>query len=211
MNKNKKARGDVTRLLLQWREGDEAALGALFPIVYDELRELAQRHLRRERGEHTLQRTALVHEAFLRFVDQKQVDWQSRAQFFGIASQMMRRILVDHARKRSAAKRGGGAPPLDVEAVLGAGNDVESAAGSPGETLAASHETDVDFEAIHAALERLEALDSRQGKLVELRFFGGLSIQEAAGVIGVSPATAKREWAVARAWLQRELTAGERA
>lgn len=208
---NKNATGDVTRLLLQWRAGDDAALAALFPIVYDELRALAQRHLRRERGEHTLQRTALVHEAFLRLADQNQVDWQSRAQFFGIASQMMRRILVDHARKSSAAKRGGGARPLDIDAVLGAVGDIESDAEAPGETLAASHETDVDFEAIHAALERLEALDSRQGKLVELRFFGGLSIQEAAGVIGVSPATAKREWAVARAWLQRELTAEVRA
>jgi RNA polymerase sigma factor (TIGR02999 family) len=208
MNNKKNAGGDVTRLLLQWRAGDDAALAALFPIVYDELRALAQRHLRRERGEHTLQRTALVHEAFLRLADQNQVDWQSRAQFFGIASQMMRRILVDHARKGSAAKRGGGARPLDIDAVLGAGDGAGSDAEAPGEP---SHETGVDFEAIHAALERLEALDPRQGRLVELRFFGGLSIQEAAGVIGVSPATAKREWAVARAWLQRELTAGERA
>lgn len=205
---NKNASGDVTRLLLQWRAGDEAALAALFPIVYDELRALAQRHLRRERGEHTLQRTALVHEAFLRLADQNQVDWQSRAQFFGIASQMMRRILVDHARKSAAAKRGGGARPLDIDAVLGAGDDADGDTGVPREP---PHEAGVDFEAIHAALERLEALDARQGKLVELRFFGGLSIQEAAGVIGVSPATAKREWAVARAWLQRELTAEDRA
>jgi RNA polymerase sigma factor (TIGR02999 family) len=211
MNK-KDARGDVTRLLLQWRAGDEAALAALFPIVYDELRAVAQRHLRRERGEHTLQRTALVHEAFLRMVDQKHVDWQSRAQFFGIASQMMRRILVDHARKRSAAKRGGGAPPLDADAVLGEADDVDVSARvageAPGDLL---HQADVDFEAIHVALERLEALDPRQVKLVELRFFGGLSIQEAADVIGVSPATAKREWAIARAWLQRELTAEAQA
>ena len=208
---NKNAGGDITQLLLKWRGGDESALAALFPLVYGELRALARRHLSHERGAHTLQRTALVHEAYLRMVDQKEVDWESRRQFFGIASQMMRRVLVDHARKRSAAKRGGRAPHLDIEAVLAVEDDSEAPARRAGETTVPLEEGAVDFEAIHAALERLEALDPDQGKLVELRFFGGLSIKEAAEILGVSPATAKREWAVARAWLQRELTAGERA
>lgn len=208
MNNNKNPVGEVTRLLLQWRAGSEAALEALLPLVYEQLRELAQRHLRRERGSHTLQRTALVHEAYLRMVDQKEVNWESRAQFFGIASQMMRRILVDHARKRAAAKRGGGNQKVDLDAVLAAEDDVES----PATTFdAAAREAEIDFEAVHQALERLEALDPHQVKLIELRFFGGLSIQEVAEVIGVSPATAKREWAIARAWLQRELTSGPSA
>ena len=194
--------GEVTRLLLRWRAGDEAALPALVPLVYEELRSLARRHLRHERGSHTLQRTALVHEAFLRIVDQQQVDWESRSQFYGIASQMMRRILVDHARRRSAAKRGDGAAHVDLDAVLQAeGED------SPLQV----QQDEVDFAAIDEALSRLEALDPQQGKLVELRFFGGLSIKETADIIGVSPATVKREWAIARAWLQRELMAGERA
>ena len=124
---NNKPGGEVTQLLLRWRAGDEAALAALLPLVYEELRSLARRHLRHERGSHTLQRTALVHEAFLRIVDQKQVDWESRSQFYGIASQMMRRILVDHARRRSAAKRGDGAPHVDLDAVLLAeGRDVDA-------------------------------------------------------------------------------------
>ena len=194
--------GEVTRLLLRWRAGDEAALPALVPLVYEELRSLARRHLRHERDSHTLQRTALVHEAFLRIVDQQQVDWESRSQFYGIASQMMRRILVDHARRRSAAKRGDGAAHVDLDAVLQAeGED------SPLQV----QQDEVDFAAIDEALSRLEALDPQQGKLVELRFFGGLSIKETADIIGVSPATVKREWAIARAWLQRELMAGERA
>jgi RNA polymerase sigma factor (TIGR02999 family) len=199
---NNKPGGEVTQLLLRWRGGDEAALAALLPLVYEELRSLARRHLRHERGSHTLQRTALVHEAFLRIVDQKQVDWESRTQFYGIASQMMRRVLVDHARKRSAAKRGDGAPHVDLAAVL-----MEEGEGSP----LPSQETAIDFAAIDDALKRLEALDPQQGRLVELRFFGGLSIKETADIIGVSPATVKREWAIARAWLQREIMAGEGA
>jgi RNA polymerase sigma factor (TIGR02999 family) len=191
--------GDVTQLLMRWRAGDTGALEALLPLVYDELRALARRHLNHERGSHTLQRTALVHEAYLRIVDQTQVDFESRAQFFGLASTAMRHVLVDHARRRGAAKRGGNVKHLDLEALLEAG-DEGSATVNP----------EVDFEAIDAALKRLEALDSQQGKLVELRFFGGLSIKETAEVIGVSPATVKREWAVARAWLQRELAAGIR-
>jgi RNA polymerase sigma factor (TIGR02999 family) len=198
--------GEVTQLLLRWRAGDQAALASLVPLVYEELRAMARRHLTHERGAHTLQRTALVHEAFLRMVDQTQVDWQSRSQFFGIASQMMRRVLVDHARKRTAAKRGGGAQKVDIEAVLAVddGDSAPAAEGGP----APQQESEVDFAAIHDALERLEALDPRQGKLVELRFFGGLSIKEAAAVIDISPATANREWAIARAWLQRELKSG---
>jgi RNA polymerase sigma factor (TIGR02999 family) len=199
---NNKPGGEVTRLLLRWRGGDEAALAALLPLVYEELRSLARRHLRHERGSHTLQRTALVHEAFLRIVDQKQVDWESRTQFYGIASQMMRRVLVDHARRRSAAKRGDGAPHVDLAAVL-----MEEGENSP----LPSQETEIDFAAIDDALKRLEALDPQQGRLVELRFFGGLSIKETADIIGVSPATVKREWAIARAWLQREIMAGEGA
>jgi RNA polymerase sigma factor (TIGR02999 family) len=195
---NNKPAGEVTQLLLRWRAGDEAALAALLPLVYEELRSLARRHLRHERGSHTLQRTALVHEAFLRIVDQQQVDWESRTQFYGIASQMMRRVLVDHARRRSAAKRGDGAPHVDLDAVLQ----------DEGEALPPGRQAEIDFAAIDDALKRLEALDPQQGKLVELRFFGGLSIKETADVIGVSPATVKREWAIARAWLQREIMAG---
>lgn len=197
-----KPAGEVTQLLLRWRAGDQAALTALLPLVYEELRSLARRHLRHERGSHTLQRTALVHEAFLRMVEQKEVDWESRTQFYGIASQMMRRVLVDHARRRSAAKRGEGAPHVDLDAVLQ----------DEGEELPPlAQETAIDFAAIDDALKRLEALDPQQGRLVELRFFGGLSIKETADVIGVSSATVKREWAIARAWLQREITAGEGA
>lgn len=202
--------GEVTQLLLRWRAGDEAALAALLPLVYEELRSLARRHMRHERGSHTLQRTALVHEAFLRIVDQQQVDWESRSQFYGIASQMMRRILVDHARRRSAAKRGDGAQHLDLDAVLLAeGRDAD--ADGAAESALPTAEPEIDFAAVDAALKRLEALDPQQGRLVELRFFGGLSIKETADIIGVSAATVKREWAIARAWLQREITSGEGA
>jgi RNA polymerase sigma factor (TIGR02999 family) len=198
--------GEVTALLLRWRAGDEAALSSLLPLVYEELRAMAWRHLRHERGSHTLQRTALVHEAFLRMVDQKAVDWEGRTQFFGLASQMMRRILVDHARRRGAAKRGEAAPHLDIDALVRAEDQ-----GARGEPPLPLLDGEVDFEAIDGALKRLEALDPGQGRLVELRFFGGLSIKETAEIIGVSPATVKREWAIARAFLQRELSAGDRA
>ena len=201
--------GEVTRLLLRWRAGDAAALESLIPLVYEELRTMARRHLRHERGPHTLQRTALVHEVFLRMVDQTQVDWESRSQFFGIASQMMRRVLVDHARRRGAVKRGGRTRRVDLDAILAAeegGGDPVNPSDAPPVSPA---EPAIDFEAIHQALERLEALDPAQGKLVELRFFGGLSIKDAAAVMSVSPATAKREWAIARAWLERELTAAD--
>ena len=207
---NNKPGGEVTQLLLRWRAGDEAALAALLPLVYEELRSLARRHLRHERGSHTLQRTALVHEAFLRIVDQKQVDWEGRSQFYGIASQMMRRILVDHARRRSAAKRGDGAPHVDLAAVL-LHEDRDADPVQGGDAPSRPQEPEIDFAAVDDALKRLEALDPQQGRLVELRFFGGLSIKETADIIGVSPTTVKREWAIARAWLQREITAGEGA
>jgi RNA polymerase sigma factor (TIGR02999 family) len=198
--------GEVTQLLLRWQSGDESALSTLIPLVYEELRTLARRHLGRESGPHTLQRTALVHEAFLRMVDQTHVDWRSRSQFFAVASQMMRRVLVDHARRKSASKRGEGVRPLDLELVLAAENGDPGARRAGGGPSADTAEP--DFDAIHQALERLEAIDPDQGRLVELRFFGGLSIDEASLVMGLSPATAKREWAMARAWLQRELTGG---
>ena len=191
---------DITRLLLDWSGGEQAALTSLFPLVYEELRAMAQRHLRRERPAHTLQRTALVHEAFLRLVDQKSVNWKSRAQFFGLASQMMRRILVDYARQRGASKRGQRAA-IDIDAVLDTDQTPDD-----GEGGVPAQETSADFVAIDAALKTLEELDPRQSQVVELRFFGGLSLEEAADVIGVSVATVKRDWVFARAWLQRELS-----
>ena len=181
---------DVTRLLADLSGGQTGALERLLPLVYDELKQLAASQLRRERDEHTLGPTALVHEAFFRLVDQRSVSWQGRAHFFGVAAQAMRRILVDHARRRSAAKRGRQHQvTLDSEA---AGAD-----DAPAEEVLAVDE----------ALERLAAVDPRQAKLVELRYFAGFSIEEAAELLEISPATAKRDWAFARAWLQRELTA----
>ena len=184
---------DVTPLLLAWGAGDQSAGERLLPAVYAELRRQAARAMRRESSEHTLQATALVHEAYLRLVDQRRVVWRSRAHFFGVAAQVMRRILVDHARERRAAKRGGGLPPLAL-------GDADAAA-------APAAEQGVDVLALHEALERLAALDPDQARLVELRYFGGLSIEETAEALGVSPATVKREWAIARAWLRRELSA----
>lgn len=196
---NKSPAGDITQLLLRWRGGERAALDSLLPLVYQELRAMALRHLRRERSAHTLQRTALVHEAFLKLVDHANVDWQGRAQFFAIASQAMRRILVDHARRRSARKRGVRAEHIDMDQLLLAEDDDRPRSDN------SPLETHVDFEAIDGALRKLEALDADQGRLVELRFFGGLSIEETAQVVGMSSASVKREWALARAWLQREL------
>lgn len=180
----------VTRLLVDWGNGDQQALEKLTPLVYQELKRLAARYLRRERREHTLQSTALVHEAWLRLIDQKQVQWQNRAQFFGIAAEMIRRILIDHARNRQAAKRGDGALKLSLD-----------------DALATPHRRDLDLVALDDALRDLAKLDPQQGHLVELRFFAGLSIEESAEVLGVSPATVKREWTTARAWLYRELSA----
>ena len=198
--------GRVTQLLNEWSGGRQAALAELMPLVYEELRQLAQRHLRRERAEHTLQRTALVNEAFLRLVNQHQVEWQSRSHFLALASQLMRRILVDHARGGHAAKRGSGVKPLSMDstvAVFAADGDAEGQ--RLGDALAVAVEPAVDLTAIDAALTRLEAFDLRQSKIVELRFFGGLTIEDIAPVLGISPATVKREWALARAWLRCEL------
>jgi RNA polymerase sigma factor (TIGR02999 family) len=181
---------DVTHLLIQWSRGDSAALDALLPLVYDELRRLAQGYLSREKPGHTLSSTALVHEAYLRLVKQKDVTWQNRAHFFAVAARMMRRILVDHARRHKYAKRGGGAMTLSLD-----------------ESIApAAPEREMDLVALDDALEALAKLDERQSRMVELRFFGGLSIEETSEVLGVSAPTVKREWASARAWLYREIT-----
>ena len=178
----------VSKLLLSWGKGDEGAREALIPLVYDELRRLARRHLRAERPDHTLQSAALVHEAYLRLIRQDQPQWQNRAHFFGVAAQLMRHILVDHARSRSAAKRGAGAPRLTLDA-----------------DIALPQEREVDVVVLDDALKQLAALDPQASRVVELRFFGGLSIEETSVALGVSPATVKREWATARAWLQREM------
>lgn len=182
---------DVTALLLDWSRGDRAAFDQLLPLVYAELRRMAARQLRKERVGHTLQPTALVHEAYLRIVDQRQVDWQNRAHFFGVAAQVMRRILVDYARRRRAGKRGEGAPCVSID-------DVQNiAAPSEMPILALDH-----------ALDRLQKIDPELARVVELRAFGGLTIEEAAHVLEVSPSTAKREWRTAKAWLTRELGSG---
>lgn len=174
-------------MLVAWSDGDETARSRLIGAVYGELRALARGYLRRERPDHSLAPTALVHEAFLKLIDQRQVNWKSRAHFFAIAARFMRRLLVDHARARSADKRDGGRRvPLE-------------------ETTATAGPTDVDVIDLDAALEKLARVDPRQSELVELRFFGGLTVDEAAAVLGVAPATVDRDWALARAWLYREL------
>lgn len=177
---------DVTALLLAWNDGDQAAGSRLIDAVYDELRRVARRHLRSER-DHSLAPTALVHETYLKLVDQRRVRWQNRAHFFGIAAQLMRRILVDHARSRAAVKRG-----KDRTVFLDA-TDVEIPP------------LDMDILALDAALDKLGALDARQSKLVELRFFAGLTVEEVAETLHIAPITVKRDWAHARAWLFREL------
>jgi RNA polymerase sigma factor (TIGR02999 family) len=181
----------VTDLLQAWGGGDTAALDRLIPIVYEELRRQAERLLRTESPGHTLQTTALVHEAYLRLVDQHQAHWQNRSQFFGVAAQLMRRILVDHARARGAAKRGGSAVQVKLD-----------------ETAIATSGSDVDLLALDYALTKLSQLDPLQARVVELRYFTGLGIEETAEALRVSPATVKREWAMARAWLKRELSEG---
>jgi RNA polymerase sigma factor (TIGR02999 family) len=180
--------GHVTQLLERWSEGDPSALEELTPLVLGELRQLAAAYLRRERPGHTLQATALVNEAYLRLAGQKPGRWQGRKHFYGIAARLMRQVLVEHARRRGAEKRGGGRAAV----TLGHADEV---AGSP----------EVDVLAVHEALERLAAFDSQQARVVELRFFGGLSIEEAAEALGVGHATVEREWALARAWLRKEL------
>ena len=186
---------DVTALLLAWADGDRAALDALLPALYADLHAQATRALRREADGHTLQPTALVHEAYLRLVGQQRLRWQGRTHFFGVAARCMRQILVDHARARRAAKRGGGAPAV----TLADADAVERA------HPAAADDAGIDVLALDAALTRLAALDPEQARLVELRFFAGLTIDATAAALGVSAATVSREWAVARRWLQREL------
>jgi RNA polymerase sigma factor (TIGR02999 family) len=184
---------EVTALLRDWSGGDREALERLMPLVYQELRRLAASYLRVERPDHTLQPTALVHEAYLRLVDQRGVSWQNRAHFFGIAAQMMRRILVDHARRRQAAKRD--ATALRLPAMRAEGEEASA--------------RDPELLALDQALCGLESLDARQARIVELRFFGGLTVEETAEVAGVSSATVKREWRTARAWLAREIRPAE--
>lgn len=179
---------EVTRLLKEWSSGQEQALERLVPQIHSELRKLAASYLRRERPDHTLQPTALVNEAFLKLIDQRAVQWQNRAHFFGIAAQAMRRILVDYARAHAAGKRGDGARklPLDEEMLIGGVRDIE-------------------LLALDEALTRLVAIDPQQSRVVELRFFGGLTLEETAEVMRISPATVGREWRMAKAWLFAEI------
>lgn len=180
---------NVTELLQQWQDGSQEALDRLLPLVYDELRRQAARYLRRERPGHTLQTTALIHEAYLRLIGQHRVAWQNRAHFYGIAAQLMRRILVDHARRRQAGKRGGSDIKVQLE---------ENVAASPGR--------DVNLVVLDEALTRLAEIDPQQSRIVELRYFSGLSVEETAAVIGVSSRTVKRDWNVAKAWLRQEIS-----
>lgn len=184
-------RGEVTQLLVRWNEGDSSARDALIPLVYEELRRVAKKNLAGQSSDHTLQPTALVHEAYLRLVSRKAANWQGRTHFFALAAQMMRQILVDHARKRAAAKRGGNAVSVLVD-----------------EASAVTREPSVDVLVLDNALTRLAELDPRQSQIVELRFFGGLSLEETARSIDISPATAKREWSTARLWLYQAMTEG---
>jgi RNA polymerase sigma factor (TIGR02999 family) len=179
---------DVTALLDEWTRGDRRALDRLLPLVYAELRRMAVRQLRNERAGHTLQPTALVHEVYLRLVDQRNVDWRNRAHFFGVAAQVMRRILVDHARRHNASKRGDGLPRVSMD-------EAKEAAAPDG----------IPVLALDQALDRLAGMDAELARIVELRAFGGLTIEEAACVLKISPSTAKREWRTAKAWLTREL------
>ncbi len=183
--------GEVTQLLESWRGGEEQALGELLPLVYKELRTLANRYLRKERAGHTLQSTALVHEAFLRLVDQKRARVENRNHFFAVASQAMRRVLVDHARRDRAGKRIGAYDKVALD-----------------QAPELAIESDSEILAIHQALERLSEIHPRQANLVELRYFGGLTNPEAAEVLDVSLATIERDWQVARIWLRRQLSQG---
>jgi RNA polymerase sigma factor (TIGR02999 family) len=182
---------EVTQLLADWRNGDQAALEKLMPIVYDELRRIAHRYMRRERPGHTLQTTALVNEAYLRLVGRREIEWQNRAHFFAVAAQVMRSLLVDYARGRKYAKRGGDRIQVTLDETAGAFE------GQPAEVLA-----------LHEALEKLATVDRRKSQLVELRYFGGMSVEETAEVLGVSGITVKREWLKAKAWLYREINKG---
>jgi RNA polymerase sigma factor (TIGR02999 family) len=180
---------NITHLLKEWSNGDEQALDQLTPLVYEELRHQAARYLQRERIGHTLQTTALVNEAYLRLIDARDLDWKNRAHFFAIAANLMRRVLVDYARRRDAHKRGGSST---IRLTLD-------------EKIIAVNEIDVDLLAIDEALNKLAEIDSQQARIVELRFFSGLSVEETAQALGISPKTVKRDWSVARAWLRREI------
>jgi RNA polymerase sigma factor (TIGR02999 family) len=183
---------DVTRILHEWKDGNREALDRLIPIVYEELRTIASRQLAREWRHDRLQTTTVVNEAYVKLFAQRQVDWQNRGHFFAIAAQLMRRILVDHARRELREKHGGGVIHVEL-------SDALSTAAEPSLDV-------LDAVALDAALQKLEALDPDQGRIVELRFFGGLTVEETAAALGISPATVKREWAVAKGWLYRELT-----
>ncbi len=182
------AQPNITEVLERWSNGEQSALDELVPLIYKELRRLAGNYIRRERHDHTLQPTALINEVFLRLIDQNDIRWQNRAHFFGIAARLMRRILVDHARTQQAAKRGGGQYSLSL-------SRADRIAGRPS----------VDLLAVHLALQELEVLDPQQSRVVELRFFGGLTIEETAEVLSISHATVEREWKMARSWLRHEL------
>lgn len=187
-NSKEQSRGEVTELLVKWSEGDNDALEKLLPIVYAELRRIADGYLRRERSGHTLQPTALVHEAYLRLVKAQGLEWKNHEQFFGIAANLMRQILVDHARTSNAAKRGGSAPNFQLE-----------------EALTITADSDDNLLLLDEALNKLTAIDPQAARIVELRYFAGLTIEETAEVLKTSPMTVKREWATARAWLHREI------
>jgi RNA polymerase sigma-70 factor, ECF subfamily len=180
---------EVTQLLVDWGNGNQAALDRLIPLVYTELRQLAHRYMRRERLGHTMQTTALVHEAYLRLINQNQVRWQNQAHFFGIAARLMRQILIEHARSHTCAKRGGSTGTISLDEVA---------------TVSQARATELI--ALDDALERLAATDPRKGQVVELRFFGGLSVEEAAQVLNVAPNTVLRDWRMAKAWLHREIS-----
>jgi RNA polymerase sigma factor (TIGR02999 family) len=180
---------EVTQLLMDWSQGDQAALDKLIPLVYQELRRLARRHMRRENPGHTLQTTALVHEAYFRLIDQKNVRWQNRAHFFAVAARLMRRILLDRARERLCAKRGGGARQMSLD-----------------EAADFSLDRAAEMIAIDDALKSLAAIDPRKSQVVEMRFFGGLSVEETAETLQVSPETVLRDWRLAKVWLLREMS-----
>ena len=190
MDQFQKKSPKITEILREWSDGKQEALDALLPLVYNELHAQAARFLRRERVGHTLQTTALIHETYLKLIDQREVNWQNRAHFFGIAAQAMRRILVDYAKARRREKRGGAGENLPLEDF----------------TVAVSGEREIDLEELDQALNRLAAMDARQANIVELRYFGGLSIEETAEVLHISPATVKTDWKSAKAWLYQEIT-----
>lgn len=183
---------EVTELLGACSRGDQDAVAKLLPMIYEELRELAERYFRRERRDHTLQPTALVHEAYMRLVGQQEVQWQNRSHFFGVAAMAMRRILVNHAKSRLRVKRGGDHKRVSLE-----------------EVVVVSGQTDPELVALDEALTRLAQVDERKARLVELRFFGGLGIEETAEAMSISPATVKREWNLAKTWLYREIAKGD--